>query len=161
IAWIVRRLTASSAAALAAAAVFALNPNVLYLQATPMTEPLLVALTTVAIALLVGDARPAITGTVLALACLTRYEAWPLTCAALAIAVFVRWRESETPVEFIEFIGACRAVARIALYPFVAVVGFAIFSRVVIGEWFVASGFFVPENKAQGDLMLAMKEIAW
>ena len=41
-----------SAAAVAAAAVFALNPNVLYLQATPMTEPLLLALTTVAVALL-------------------------------------------------------------------------------------------------------------
>ena len=46
IAWIVLTLTASSAAALAAAVVFVLNPNVLYLQSTPMTEPLLLALTT-------------------------------------------------------------------------------------------------------------------
>src|SRR5260221_4599484 len=37
IVWIVRQLTESTPAALAAAAVFALNPNVLYLQATPMT----------------------------------------------------------------------------------------------------------------------------
>src|ERR1700682_5687915 len=36
IAWIVRRLTGSVAAAAVGAAVFALNPNVLYLQATPM-----------------------------------------------------------------------------------------------------------------------------
>ena len=41
IAWIVLALTGSVAAAVAAAAVFALNPNVLYLQSTPMTEPLL------------------------------------------------------------------------------------------------------------------------
>ena len=34
-------LTGSRCAAVAGAAVFALNPNVLYLQATPMTEPLL------------------------------------------------------------------------------------------------------------------------
>src|SRR5215510_12660834 len=39
IAWIAGALTGSSAAALVAAAVFALNPNVVYLQATPMTEP--------------------------------------------------------------------------------------------------------------------------
>src|SRR5579872_3003325 len=38
--WIVARLARSSAAGFAAAIVFALNPNVLYLQATPMTEPL-------------------------------------------------------------------------------------------------------------------------
>ncbi len=52
IAWIVVTLTGSRAAAVAAAAVFALNPNVLYLQATPMTEPLLLGLTTLAVALL-------------------------------------------------------------------------------------------------------------
>src|SRR5690242_15467208 len=46
IVWIVDMLTDSPAAAIAGAAVFALNPNVLYLQSTPMTEPLLIALTT-------------------------------------------------------------------------------------------------------------------
>src|SRR5258705_4844464 len=48
IAWIVFALTESIAASLAATAVFALNPNVIYLQSTPMTEPLLLATTTVA-----------------------------------------------------------------------------------------------------------------
>ena len=38
-----RRLTQSSAAALASLGVFALNPNLLYLQATPMTEPVFLA----------------------------------------------------------------------------------------------------------------------
>src|SRR6266849_17445 len=46
IAWIVLASTGSAWAAAAGAAVFALNPNVLYLQATPMTEPLLFGLTT-------------------------------------------------------------------------------------------------------------------
>ena len=54
IAWIVLELTESAAAAIAGTAVFALNPNVLYLQATPMTEPLLLALTTLATALLLN-----------------------------------------------------------------------------------------------------------
>src|SRR5437667_7046212 len=53
IAAIVLTLTESAAAAMAGAAVFALNPNVLYLQATPMSEPLLLALTTLAIAMLI------------------------------------------------------------------------------------------------------------
>ncbi len=54
IAWIVWTLTASSSAALAAAVVFAGNPNVLYLQATPMTEPLLLATMTVGVAALMA-----------------------------------------------------------------------------------------------------------
>ena len=53
IAWIVLVLTGSVAAALLGSALFVVNPNVLYLQATPMTEPLLLALTLVAVALLV------------------------------------------------------------------------------------------------------------
>ena len=54
IAWIVLVLTGSVAAALLGSAVFVVNPNVLYLQATPMTEPLLIALTLVAVALLMA-----------------------------------------------------------------------------------------------------------
>jgi hypothetical protein len=49
IAWIIQFLTGSAIAALAGAAVFAFNPNVLYLQSTPMTELLLLATTTVAV----------------------------------------------------------------------------------------------------------------
>ena len=83
--------TQSSAGALVAAAVFALNPNVLYLQATPMTEPLLLALTTLSVACLLewidGGRRSAslgaVTGWAFALACLTRYEAWPVTARAM------------------------------------------------------------------------------
>ena len=33
------------------------------------------------------------------------------------------------------------------------------FSRVVVGAWFVGSDFFVPENKAIGDPLMAAKEI--
>src|SRR3954464_12650896 len=54
IAWIIRFVTGSDAASVAGAAVFALNPNVLYLQSTPMTEPLLLATTTAAVAMLLA-----------------------------------------------------------------------------------------------------------
>ena len=46
IAAIVLALTSSRAGAMLAAALYALNPNVLYLQSTPMTEPMLFGLTT-------------------------------------------------------------------------------------------------------------------
>ncbi len=153
IAWIVMLLTESPAAALAAAAVFALNPNVVYLQATPMTEPLLLGLTTLGVALLLSRKPKA--GLVLALACLTRYEAWPVTYAALGAAAWTRWRSGESPA------AAVRAVARIAIYPTAAILAFALFSRVVVGQWFVSSDFFVPENKAQGLPMAAIDEIVW
>src|SRR5262249_49648997 len=101
IAWIVLALTESALAATAGALLFALNPNVLYLPATPMTEPLLIALTTVAVAMLIAwaanplssDAR--IVGWAFALACLTRYEAWPVTAGALVLAIWPRWRAGD------------------------------------------------------------------
>ena len=157
IAWIVAATTESVAAAIAATAVFVLNPNVLYLQATPMTEPLLIATMTAAVALLIGkkDSHHVLVGAAFALACLTRYEAWPATACALAAAVWARWRRGE-PMP-----AALRGIARIAIYPALAIAAFLLVSRVVVGEWFVASGFFVPENKAAGDAWLAAKEIGW
>jgi hypothetical protein len=89
------------------------------------------------------------------LACLTRYEAWPVTAAALVLAAWALVRKGLPRRD------AARDVATIAAYPAAAIVLFLIFSRVVIGQWFVANGFFIPENKAQGDLWLVIKEIAW
>ena len=160
LAWIVLMLTGSAPSAVVAAAIFAFNPNLLYLQATPMTEPLLLGLTTMAVALLLdflrSPARAArIPGCAFALACLTRYEAWPVTVAALACAAWARWRGGDRPAL------ACRRVAAIAVYPAAAIVGFMIFSRIVVGRWFVDSGFFVPENKALGKPILAAAEIGW
>jgi hypothetical protein len=159
--------------------VFALNPNVLYLQSTPMTEPLLLASTLAAIAMLmawVRDAGPlggapgavgsdggrrvsrpstGAVGWAFALACLTRYEAWPVTVGALVAAAWARWRRDAAAAD------VRRGVASIALYPALAIGSFLIVGRVVGGEWFVASGFFVPENKALGDPMLAAAEVGW
>ena len=165
IAWIVIEVTGSRAAGGAAAAVFGLNPNVLYLQATPMTEPLLIALMTLSVALLVrwtssgadlcARPNPRTVGVVFALACLTRYEAWFVTVSAFAAAVWTLWRRG------MPLAPALRQVRSIAVYPAVAVAAFLVFSRVVIGSWFVASGFFVPENKALGLPVLAAAEIWW
>src|SRR4029079_10023326 len=94
-------------------------------------------------------------GVALALACLTRYEAWPITVAALSVAIWAFWRNGHTPA------GALRRTIRIAVYPAIAVAAFLVHSRVVVGEWFTASGFFVPENKALHQPTVALAEIWW
>jgi hypothetical protein len=163
VAWIVASLTGSWPAAVAGVLVFALNPNVLYLQATPMTEPLLIALCLAAIGLLVSWCRRAATGGFpsdrivgwsFALACLTRYEAWPVTIGGLTAAAWVLWRHG------VQTRSAIGRVARVAVYPLGAIAAFTVFSRIVIGAWF-ASGFFVPENPAQGHPVEAVRQIVW
>jgi len=174
IASIVLSLTESKWAAVAGASVFALNPNVLYLQSTPMTEPLLMALTLASVALLMArceemadltvgttsslasgpQVRPWHVGVAFTLACMTRYEAWPVTASALVAAVWIRWRRG-TAVD-----RALREVAHIAAYPTLAIAAFVVFSRIVTGAWF-ADGFFVPENTAKGHPYDALAEVAW
>src|SRR5262245_66213375 len=134
IGWIVSALTESRVAAVVAATVFAANPNVLYLQSTPMTEPLLLALALLGVALLIESTdtmdaafgartrRDTVVGCVFALACLTRYEAWPVTATALAFAVCARWRRGEA------LDSAVRRIGRIAVYPALTLITFAIFS---------------------------------
>jgi hypothetical protein len=157
IAWLAVSVTGSTVAGIAAVAVFALNPNVLYLQATPMTEPLLIALILLSVVQLIRWCREArstaAVGWTLVLACLTRYEAWPVVFAALAVAGAYLWRGNG-------LIAAARRLGRVAVYPAGAILAFTIFSRIVGGSWF-ADDFFVPENPAQGLPIEAVKEIAW
>jgi hypothetical protein len=135
-------------AAGAAAAILALNPNTLYLQSTPMTEPLLIALLLASTWLVrnwvdEGSRRnQARAGVALFLACWTRYEAWPVTGALLALALMARLRLGEKPRS------AFSDVVRLARYPLLAVFAFLLLSRATVGEWFVSSGFFVAENPA-------------
>ncbi len=77
-----RRVTESSPAALAALGLFALNPNLLYLQSTPMTEPALFAglMAVLYFTVLFRDTQStfAVIGAALAsvVASLARYEGW-------------------------------------------------------------------------------------
>lgn len=77
-----RRAFHSDAAGVVATGVFALNPNVLYLQATPMTEPLFYGcfMALLYFTVVFGDTQSlraaAGAGTATMLATLTRYEAW-------------------------------------------------------------------------------------
>jgi hypothetical protein len=96
-------LTRSRIAAIGGLLVFALNPNVLYMQSTPMTETLLFA-TTSALVYYVqrwiqvdehAKRYPYLFAAGLAgfFACLTRYEAWAMTLVVGVIVLCVAWRQ--------------------------------------------------------------------
>ena len=156
---IVMRATGSASGAIAACALLLLNPNVLYLQSTPMTEPLLLGTALAGIALTIDwidDHRrwPVAAGVALAAACLTRYEAWPITAAAVVLTTAVLVRHG-VPIG-----RALTATLRLALFPAIAIVLFLINSRWTVGAWFVSSGFFIPENtEALGHPLVAFRQV--
>jgi hypothetical protein len=94
-------------------------------------------------------------GLVVAGACLTRYEAWPVTGALLVLAVLAPWYHG-VPVR-----EALRRAAAIAVYPAWAILGFLVLSRASTGAWFTTSGFFVPENIATGRPLKALLSVWW
>ena len=149
----------SLVAAAAAAAILALNPNTLYLQSTPMTEPLLIALLLASTWLVRdwvddGSERNLVrAGVAVFLACWTRYEAWPVTGALVGLAFVARVRLGQRPAT------ATIDVGRLARYPIAAALVFMVLSRATVGEWFVSSGFFVPENAALGRPWVAARQV--
>jgi hypothetical protein len=156
IARLVLRVTGSRVAATIGVAMFALDPDVLYLQSTPMTEPLLFGLVLLSIcrvydwvearARVAPDFSPAKAGWVLVLACLTRYEAWMVTAAVLVLATVALWRRGLSPI------ASLRAAAQLAVYPVLAIVAFFFHSWFTTGAWFVTGGFYVPDNIAAGSV---------
>ena len=156
---LVMRVTGSPWGAGLAAALFAANPNVLYLQSTPMTEPLLFALSGLVVLHLAEWAlsgqvrvRRAAGWTIVA-ACLTRYEAWPIVGSAMAVAAWVKWRMGTPPSSVAD------SMARLACYPAGAVLFFMGMSFASIGEWFVTGGFYVPDSKLRGQPLVVLEAI--
>jgi hypothetical protein len=166
-AWAIARLihgaTGSLTGGLVATALLMLDPDVLYLQSTPMTEPLLFATTFLAVALIAewsasfdGTAPRASTrgaGWACIAAVLTRYEAWPIVATAIALAFVVLVRRG-VPTS-----AAFRAVRGLALWPLWAIAAYLVNSKVTVGSWFVDSGFFVADNPALGHPWLAWTQI--
>jgi len=151
--------TGSAAGAITCSALLVFNPNLLYLHTTPMTEPLLLAVTFLAVLWLVewveasgsgmrtpGPATqgpeagvpPKLAGA-LFIAMWTRYEAWPVVATAVAATACVLWRGGASlPL-------TVRRSLKLAIWPAVAVGVFLINSRITVGAWFVSEGFFVPD----------------
>ena len=172
IAHLVLRVSGSRAAGTIGVAMFALNPDVLYLQSTPMTEPLLFGLMLMSISLVYDwveaqdraglpavarDAKHgrAKAGWCLILACLTRYEAWMVTAAVLALATVALWRRGLSPV------AALKTTAHLAIYPVLAIVAFFFHSWFTTGAWFVTGGFYVPDNLATGSIWRAFMTVVY
>jgi hypothetical protein len=156
---IVCRTTGSVVGALTGTALLMLNPNVLYLQSTPMTEPLLIGTTLLAISLTTdwidrgAIGAPTAAGVALTAAFMTRYEAWPITAAIIGLSGLTLIRRGAGLSR------AFTACARLAVYPALAGVVFLVNSRWTVGQWFISSGFFVPENNALGNGLLAWEQV--
>jgi hypothetical protein len=154
----VLRTTGSFSAAAAGGVLLMWNPNIIYLQSTPMTEPLLFGLSLLAVSLTAtwidrGARNPKAAGWAIVAASMTRYEAWPFA-AALVLLAFVALVRQGTRVP-----DAARACARLASYPAIAILLFILNSRWTTGNWFLTSGFFVAENDALGRPWVAWEQI--
>ena len=185
LATLIVRITRSRIAAMTGATLMMANPNLLYLQSTPMTEPLLFGTTMVAILLTAdwletmnssgsdplrqgyggppelyakaedrGLRIPLGPGLALAAACMTRYEALPITAAIVALACAVLLRRGASART------ALVAAARLSALPVLALVLFTINSRWTTGYWFIPRDFYVPENvEALGHPLEAWRQV--
>jgi len=85
---------------------------------------------------------------------MTRYEAWAIAGAVIALSLIVLLRRG------VPLLRAARASMQLAAFPAIAVVIFSMNSRWVVGEWVVTGGFFVPENvEALGHPVAAWRQI--
>jgi hypothetical protein len=172
--WLIARASGSRLAAIAGTLVFATQPDVLYLQATPMTESLLMALSVLGVALTWrwvdegASGSPRAASLTLAAACLTRYEAWPITAATVglaALALLLRPPAAQRPADphasAQRASAVLRRVAALGVWPLVFGVAFVIFSRVSVGSWLVTDGFFLIDNPAYHNPWRAMAEVGW
>ena len=161
--WALTRFTVATTGSVLAGAVgtalLMLNPNLLYLQSTPMTEPMLIGTCMVAVLYTTEWVRSgarsggSAAGWAIVAACMTRYEAWPICAAAIGLALVALLRQGLPLAETV------RTCARLAAYPAIALVLFSLNSRWTTGTWFVPAGFFVPENPALGNPALALEQV--
>ncbi len=159
IAALLTRVTGSLLAALVGGFLLLANPNTLYLQSTPMTEPLLFGTTLVCIALTAAwldrgaPLPPRAAGLAMMAACMTRYEAWPISAAIVLLSAAVLWRRGD-PYGQIQ-----RKCLQLSAYSLLAIFLFVANSRWTTGRWFVGGDFFVAENAALGQPWLAWQQV--
>jgi hypothetical protein len=160
-AWLVIRFTGSSVAAVTTSLVLVTNPNLLYLQSTPMTEPLLLGLLALGLAATVrgidlGTRRALMQASaVLSLPFLTRYEAWPFLGGLGVATIAARWRAGEGVMRGV------RDAVVLGTVPAIALVWFLVHSKVTVGAWFVTGGFYVPDPTYQGQALTVTGAVWW
>ncbi|HEY0283936.1 MAG TPA: hypothetical protein VGC23_00990, partial [Vicinamibacterales bacterium] len=191
IAHLVLRVSGSRAASAMAVAMFALDPDVLYLQSTPMTEPLLFGLVLLSINLVYDwvETRAGLqfsataTESVVAASAATASIAEDFSPAAknarakagwcLVLACLTRyeaWLVTAAVLVLatialwrngVSVAAAFKATAHLALYPVLAIVAFFFHSWFTTGAWFVTGGFFVPDNVATGNVWKAFMAVVY
>ena len=159
---LVLSMTGSSLGAVVSTALIVLNPNLLYVHVTPMTEPLLLAATLVSVVLLREwlitspvERVPSPLGWVLFLTTWTRYEAWPILAGAMGVAAFTLWRQGH-PLRLV-----VRQTWRLAQWPAAAVVLFLVLSRLTVGAWFVSGGFYERDPTYDAQAVKSLLAIWW
>jgi hypothetical protein len=191
-AWASARLvlatTGSMTGALAAAAVLILNPNLLYLQATPMTEPLLIGLSALVVLYLVEWVARQAPGS--GLQASGASGEWPEAAGArspkpeavdvpwrlgLASAALAWTRYEGWPViaaafaltmlallrKGLPFAVVVRRMGRLAAWPALAVMLFLVNSRITVGAWFVSGGFYAPDPTYAGKVGRTLVSLWW
>jgi hypothetical protein len=174
---LVLALTGSALGAAVAGLLLLLNTNLLYLHSTPMTEPLLLATTLIAVLWTYEwlsrpsgspTAMPARVGWALFAAMWTRYEAWPIVTAVIVLAAFARWRPETKPGLVSDSAAPdtkpgffLPAVLRLACWPLAAAALFALNSRITVGSWFVTGGFYERDPFYDGNLWRSIVAVWW
>lgn len=153
--------TGSPLGAAVATALLAINPNLLYLQATPLTEPMLLAALFLGILWLYewvplnDDRIPGRLAAALIAAMLTRYEAWPVVATAIGVSAWASARLGTAPA------AAVRRGLRLAAWPAATIALVLINSRITVGSWFVSGGFFVPDPGYEGQAWRSLVAVWW
>jgi hypothetical protein len=146
--------TGSMIAALAPAALMLANPNLLYLQSTPMTEPMLIGLALAAVASADAwaassrDADLRRTGWLLAALVLTRYEGWLIAAAIVAVVAAHQRPRS------------LRLLVTVAAPPAGAVAAFLVLSYASTGQWFLSRDFYVPDPSTLNQPLTSLARVA-
>ena len=145
------RTTGSLAAALTGPLLVLANPNVLYLQSTPMTEPMLFGLALLAIdavdRALAGRGSDRWAGMVLAALVLTRYEGWLIAGALIALAGAVAWRRGT------------RLARPLWTLPSVAIIAFFFLSWASTGRWVASTDFYVADPALLHQPMVVLEHV--
>jgi hypothetical protein len=160
--------TGSSLGAVTAGLLLLLNPNLLYLHSTPMTEPLLLAMISLVVlwtsewlssTTSAPSPVPAKLGWAMAAAMWTRYEAWPVVAATVVITAYVLRRKPG----FVSGgrLAEMKAVFLLALWPAAAALLFMLNSRITVGAWFVTGGFYERDPAYDGLLWRSIVAVWW
>jgi hypothetical protein len=159
---LVLSMTGSMLGTSVSAALLVLNPNLLYVHVTPMTEPILLAATLLSVLLLrewliesPTERVPSPLGWTLFLTTWTRYEAWPILAGAIAVTAWVLWRQGHP------FGVIARQIWRLARWPAAAVLLFLFLSRVTVGAWFVSGGFYERDPTYDAQAVKTLLAIWW